>query len=103
MADLHELVASAEADPNNWDARINLAQAYKELGMTKEALIALQGNPLTPMTLGQSRQVKELRTDLDPEGNASMSEPVHPVTGVVMGMPDPGGGDVAVAVAVAVV
>ena len=89
MADLHELVASAEANPDDWDARLNLAQGYKELGMVKEALIALQGNPLTPMTLGQSRLIKDLRTELDPDGKADMNEPVHPVTGKVMEMPDP--------------
>lgn len=100
MASLHELVASAEADPDDWDARLNLAQAYKELGMIEEALTALRGNPMTPMTMGQSRMVRELRSELDPEGKTDMSEPVHPVTGDVMSMPsiEAGGGAVAVAV-----
>ena len=84
MASIHELVASAEANPNDWDARLNLAQAYKDLGMIKEALIALQGNPLTPMSMGQSRMVKDLRSELDPDGTVDLSEPVHPVTGVLM-------------------
>ena len=97
MADLHQLVAIAEASPDDWDARLNLAQGYKELGMTKEALVALQGNPLTPMTLGQSRLIKDLRSELDPSGTVSMSEPVHPVTGVVMKVPDPEAGGFSVA------
>ena len=84
MADLHELAAIAEANPDDWDARISLAQAYKELGMSDEALVALRGNPLTPMTMGQSRLVKELRTELDPEGKSDLSGPVHPVTGSAM-------------------
>ncbi len=88
MAKLHELVANAEADPNDWDVRLRLSQAYQELGMTDEALTALRGNPLTPMTMSQSRQVKELRRELDPEGNVDMSGPVHPVTGEVMMMVD---------------
>ncbi len=84
MANLHELVTLAESNPDNWDVRLQLAQAYKELGMTDEALNALRGNPLTPMTMSQSRLIKELRLELDPEGKASMSEPVHPVSGKVM-------------------
>ena len=87
MADLHELVANAESNPDDWDARLNLAQAYKELGMTDEALTALRGNPLAPMTMGQSRMVKEMRSELDPDGKSDMSEPVHPVTGKAMRMP----------------
>ena len=89
MASLHELVAIAEATPDDWDARMNLAQAYKDLGMTDEALVALQGNPLAPMTMGQSRTVREMRLELDPDGQQDVSEAVHPVTGVAMGMPGP--------------
>lgn len=84
MASIHELAASTEADPDDWDARLNLAQAYKELGMTDEALTALRGNPLAPMTMGQSRLVKELRSELDPDGKVDMSGPVHPVSGTIM-------------------
>ncbi len=98
MANLHELVTAAEANPDDWNARLILAQAYKELGMVDEALLALRGNPLAPMTMGQSRLVKELRTELDPEGKSDMSGPVHPVTGSVLerdnsvAEPDSGGG-----------
>ena len=84
MANLHELVTAAESNPDDWDTRLQLAQAYKELGMADEALNALRGNPLAPMTMGQSRLVKELRLELDPEGKTSMSQPVHPVSGKVM-------------------
>lgn len=103
MASLHELVANAEANPDNWEARLNLAQAYKELGMTDEALTALRGSSMSPMTMGQSRLVKELRSELDPDGKQDVSEPVHPVTGVVMEIPGPeaGGGAVATPVVVA--
>ncbi len=102
MASLNELVANAEANPDNWDARLNLAQAYKELGMTDEALVALRGNPLAPMTMGQSRMVKEMRLELDPDGKQDLSEPVHPVTGVVMDMPGPESGGATVAAAAVV-
>lgn len=84
MANLHELVTIAESNPDDWEARLQLAQAYKELGMAEEALNALRGNPLVPMTLGQSRLVKELRSELDPDEKISMSEPIHPVSGKVM-------------------
>ena len=84
MADIHELVAIALANPDDWDARLNLAQAYKELGMVNEALTALRGNPLSPMTLAQSHMVKHMRLELDPEGLDEVREPVHPVTGVLM-------------------
>ncbi len=95
MANLHELVTLAEANPDDWEVRLQLAQAYKELGMNDEALNALRGNPLAPMTLGQSRMVKELRLELDPEGKASMSQPVHPVSGKVMERANPVTGPVA--------
>ncbi|MFK5920650.1 MAG: hypothetical protein QM496_00610 [Verrucomicrobiota bacterium] len=105
MANLHELVALAESNPDNWDVRLQLAQAYKELGMVDEALTALKGNPLIPMTMSQSRQVKDLRKEMDPEGKVDMSEPVHPVTGVVMRVEDAeaaaGGEEVLQAVAIA--
>ena len=98
MADLQELVASAEANPDDWDARLNLAQAYKDLGMAKEALISLQGNPLTPMTLAQSHMVKHMRLELDPDGKTALSEPLHPVTGVLLkpDSPEAGGGEISV-------
>lgn len=94
MANLHELVTIAESDPDDWGIRIQLAQAYKELGMTEESLNALRGNPLSPMTLGQSRIVKELKTELDPEGKQDMSQPVHPVSGKVMERANPTTGPV---------
>lgn len=103
MADLHELVANAEHNPDNWDVRLQLSQAYKELGMVDEALIALRGNPLAPMTLSQSRQVKEMRKELDPEGKVDMSEPVHPVTGMVMQIAEAGSGEEEVLQAVEIV
>jgi len=31
MTNLNELVTIAESNPDDWDARLNLAQAYKEL------------------------------------------------------------------------
>ncbi len=89
MANLHELVTQAESNPDDWEVRLQLAQAYKDLGMTDEALNALRGNPLAPMTMGQSRLVKELRSELDPQGKANMSEPVHPVSGKVMERANP--------------
>ncbi len=103
MANLHELVANAENDPDNWDVRLQLSQAYKELGMVDEALIALRGNPLAPMTMSQSRQVKEMRKELDPEGKADMSEPVHPVTGMVMQIAEAASGEEEVLQAVEIV
>ncbi len=96
MANLHELVTYAESNPDDWEGRLQLAQAYKELGMTEEALYALRGNPRAPITMAQSRLVKQLRNELDPEGRADMSEPVHPVSGKVMERADAaaGGGGV---------
>jgi hypothetical protein len=88
MANLHEIVAAAENNPDDWEVRLQLAEAYKELGMTGEALTALRGNPAAPMTMAQSRRVKNLRLELDPEGKTDMSEPVHPVSGKVLQMAD---------------
>jgi hypothetical protein len=90
MANLHELVTYAESNPDDWEARLQLAQAYKELGMTDEAINALRGNPKAPITMAQSRLVKQLRSELDPEGKVDMSEPVHPVSGKVMERMDAG-------------
>ena len=92
MTNLNELVTIAESNPDDWDARLNLAQAYKELGMVNDALTALRGNPETPMTLAQSHMVKHMRSELESQGLSDVSQSVHPVTGLLMeeGSPETG-------------
>ncbi len=80
MTDINELKAGVENNPDDWGVRLQLAQAYKELGKVDETLIALWGNPLAPITLVQSRRVKELRSELDPEGVVDLGIYVSPVT-----------------------
>ncbi len=72
MTDFNALNADVENNSDDWEQRLQLSLAYKNKGEINKALLALWGDPLTPMTMAQSRRVKELRLLLDPEGRVDL-------------------------------
>ena len=67
MNDLDTMLARLPGEPENWDLRIQIAEALRSEGRTEEAVNILRQNSLSPITANQSGKVKTMLHELDPD------------------------------------